>query len=157
MTAYTVKLVESDSDIDETVAQMFDMYRQFYGRSSDLAGAKAYLLERFRHGESKILVAYHHSCTCRPVGFAQLYPTFSSIGMKRSLILNDVFVCCEERKRGVGALLVRCAKRLGQEMDCRSIVLETQKENSSAKRLYLNEGFQLEADFETYCYSYEHE
>jgi hypothetical protein len=37
------------ADID-TLAPLFDRYRQFYGRASDLLAARAFLLARFDHG-----------------------------------------------------------------------------------------------------------
>jgi hypothetical protein len=41
----------------EAVAELFDQYRVWYGKSSDLPAAKAFLAERLQQNESIILVA----------------------------------------------------------------------------------------------------
>jgi hypothetical protein len=39
------------------LAVLFNQYRVFYGQASDVEGAKQFLLDRFNHAESIILVA----------------------------------------------------------------------------------------------------
>ena len=72
------------------LAPLFDGYRQFYGRASDPAAAEAFLRARFDHGESVLFLATDDSG--RPLGFTQLYPSFSSVSLARVFILNDLFV-----------------------------------------------------------------
>ncbi|MES2673844.1 MAG: hypothetical protein V4660_06360 [Pseudomonadota bacterium] len=84
------------SEID-TVAALFDLYRQFSGKETNLNEARSFLLERFNHGESVIFIAYLNS---NPVGFTQLYPSFSSASLGRIFILNDLYVVGEARKLG---------------------------------------------------------
>jgi hypothetical protein len=69
------------ADLD-TLAPLFDAYRQFYGRASDPSGAHAFLRERFRHGESAVFMAFDSSG--QAVGFTQLYPSFSSTAKTHS-------------------------------------------------------------------------
>ena len=57
------------SDLD-LIAPLFDGYRQFYGRPTDISAARAFLLERFNHGESVLFIAYSGTV---PVGFTQHY------------------------------------------------------------------------------------
>jgi hypothetical protein len=57
------------SDLVE-LAELFDQYRQFQARPSDVTAARAFLRARFDHGESILFLA-HDGAT--PVGFAQLY------------------------------------------------------------------------------------
>ena len=59
-------------DLDR-LAPLFDAYRQFYGQRSDVPAARAFLLDRFSHSESIILIALRDR---EAVGFAQLYPSF---------------------------------------------------------------------------------
>ena len=40
----------------EAVAQLFDQYRQFYRRASDLDAARAFIGNRLRNGDSIIFV-----------------------------------------------------------------------------------------------------
>jgi GNAT superfamily N-acetyltransferase len=50
------------------------------------------------------------------VGFAQLYPSFSSVLMKRIWILNDLFVEKDFRREGVAKLLMDAAERYAREL-----------------------------------------
>ena len=60
----------------EALASLFDGYRQFYGRASDIHVAREFLLARFDHGKSVLFIALESG---DPVGFTQLYPSFSSV------------------------------------------------------------------------------
>lgn len=71
------------------LAPLFDSYRQFYGRSSDLQAVRKFLLARFNHGESVVFIAHEGN---KPVGFTQLYPSFSSVSLARIFVLNYLFV-----------------------------------------------------------------
>ena len=75
MTPVHIRLA-TPADAD-TVAPLFDAYRQFYEQAPDLAGAKAFIAERLEREESVILLALDASQTA--VGFCQLYPTFCSV------------------------------------------------------------------------------
>ena len=66
-------------DLDELVP-LFDGYRQFYGRRSDPAGARAFLGDRIAREESVIYLAY--TGPREAAGFTQLYPSFSSVSLK---------------------------------------------------------------------------
>ena len=73
----------------EALSELFDQYRQFQGKPADLPACRTFLHDRFNHGESTVFVA---TLSERPVGFAQLYPSFSSTALARVFILNDLYV-----------------------------------------------------------------
>lgn len=98
-------------DLD-ALAALFDAYRQFYRQAPDLAGARDFLAERMAHCQSVILLAEDEDGAVP--GFAQLYPSFTSMGMKPILILNDLFVMPEARGRGVGSALLQAAAEHGR-------------------------------------------
>ncbi|MCM3443007.1 GNAT family N-acetyltransferase [Metabacillus halosaccharovorans] len=129
------------SDLDD-VAVLFNNYRIFYGQSSDLEGAKAFLKERMEQNESTIFLA--KSKDGLPAGFVQLYPIFSSVGMKRKWLLNDLFVAEEYRRHGVGKALMNQAKEFAVETKTAGILLETSKDNINAQALYESEGYEKE-------------
>lgn len=87
MNAVTVRQATL-SDLDALVP-LFDGYRQFYGRASDAQAVRVFLLDRFNHGESALFIAVEGQT---PIGFTQLYPSFSSVSLARTFILNDLFV-----------------------------------------------------------------
>ena len=73
----------------DKLAHIFDLYRQFCKQNSDINSAKSFLKERIISLESVIFAAFEGDTI---VGFTQLYPTFSSVTLQRSWILNDFFV-----------------------------------------------------------------
>src|SRR5262245_24902294 len=87
----------------EALAALFDQYRQFQGQPSNLAAARAFLAERFDHGESIVFMAAAGSAA---VGFAQLYPSYSSVSLSRVFILNDLFVVEAARGQRVASRLL---------------------------------------------------
>src|SRR5689334_8727381 len=91
-------------DVD-TLAPLFDGYRQFYGQSPDTAKAADFLRARLTNAESKVLIA-EQGADRQMVGFVQIYPSFSSVRCRPIWILNDVFVASDARRLGVGDALM---------------------------------------------------
>src|SRR5687768_334167 len=87
----------------EPLADLFDRYRQYQGQGADRAAARAFLKARFDHGESILFIAL---AGATPLGFAQLYPSFSSVALSRVFILNDLFVAESGRRRQVASRLL---------------------------------------------------
>ena len=83
----------------EALVPLFDAYRVFYEKPSDLKLARSFLTERLQLRESVILLAV--TASGEAVGFTQLYPSFSSVSARRIWILNDLYVA--EQARGSGA------------------------------------------------------
>ncbi|MCT8137989.1 GNAT family N-acetyltransferase [Anaerobacillus sp. CMMVII] len=133
-----MEVYQATIDDLEGVSHLFNLYRMFYQQKSDLDGARAYLKKRIESKESVIFVVKKEE---EYVGFAQLYPTFSSISMKRAWILNDLYVDVEARKHGVGEMLLSKAKDLAIETGAKSISLSTALNNHSAQRLYERNGY----------------
>lgn len=135
------------ADVD-VIAPLFDAYRQFYRRDSDLDGARAYLAERLERGESIVFLALLDDGT--PAGFTQLYPIFSSTSMQRVWLLNDLFVAPVARRAGVGRALLERAHAFGQETHAIRLMLQTAVDNLPAQRLYESLGWQRDNDFYVY-------
>ena len=89
----------------EDLTLLFDAYRQFYGQAPAPMAAAAFIAERLAKSESVIFLA--RSETGEAIGFAQLYPAFSSVAMKRMWYLNDLFVAASARQQGVARALLR--------------------------------------------------
>lgn len=84
-------------------AVLFNAYRVFYGKSPDLEGARRFLSERLIHQQSVILLARDQAGAY--VGFAQLYPIYSSVSMRKKFLLNDLFVTPAARGNGVRSVI----------------------------------------------------
>lgn len=144
----TISLIRAQEEHLDLVALLFDGYRQFYRKESNLAGARSFIQERLQKADSIIYLALDEAQT--PLGFTQLYPCFSSVRMRRIWILNDLFVAPEARQLGVGRLLMNRAKQLGAETDAIALSLATEKDNSKAKSLYESLGYEQDTSFDYY-------
>jgi GNAT superfamily N-acetyltransferase len=94
-----------------------------------------------------VLIAYQDGCV---VGFTQLYPSFSSVSMKRIWILNDLFVDAPYRKQGIAKLLMSAAEQFARETGAIRLVLSTQISNIATQSLYESLGYIKEQDFYNY-------
>jgi ribosomal protein S18 acetylase RimI-like enzyme len=126
------------------LTELFDSYRVFYKQESDLEGARAFLKERLVNEDSVVFIAYDES---NPVGFVQLYPAFSSVSMKRSWILNDLYVNASARKKGFGEKLIEKAIEFAEETGAKGVSLETGSDNVTAQSLYEKIGFKKESNY----------
>lgn len=131
----------------EEVLDLFDAYRRFYGRPGDRAGARAFLHERLTREESVILLARVSGV---PAGFAQLYPTYSSVSMLKAWLLNDLFVDPAHRQHGIGRALLRAVADHARQTDRRRVELETAEDNTAARALYEAEGYRIVPGFLTF-------
>ncbi|GGI15262.1 GNAT family N-acetyltransferase [Gottfriedia solisilvae] len=134
------------SEVKE-VAKLFDQYRVFYKQESNIEAAEAFISERMENNESVILVVEEEG---EFLGFTQLYPSFSSVSMKRLWILNDLFVSKTARNKGVAQYLLDTAKQFAIETSAKSLDLQTANDNFAAQALYEKNGYELEKDFRSY-------
>jgi ribosomal protein S18 acetylase RimI-like enzyme len=127
-------------DLDR-LSELFDAYRMFYRKTTDILGAKTFLKERISNKDSELFVA--ESADNKLVGFVQLYPLFSSKKKKKFWLLNDLFVHPESRSKGVSIGLIDKAKELVLESKACGMFLETEKSNLIGNKLYPKTGFEL--------------
>jgi len=133
------------------VAPLFDAYRQFYGQRSDPAAARKCLSERLRRDESVIFFAVSDGAPGnQALGFTQLYPSFSSVSVRRLWILNDLFVRPGIRRGGVGRRLLERAREWAIETDAKGLTLATAVSNAAARALYESCGWRRDDEFEHY-------
>ncbi|HEX5489137.1 MAG TPA: GNAT family N-acetyltransferase [Rhodanobacteraceae bacterium] len=136
------------ADLD-ALTLLFDAYRVFYRQLSDLGGARAFVEARLAHHESEILLA-RHAGDRQPLGFTQLYPSFSSVSMRRTWVLNDLFVVPGFRNRGVARALMAAARELGRTSGALRLTLETADDNRAAQALYESLGYRSDAGMRHY-------
>jgi len=148
MNEITVKRADL-ADIDALVP-LFDAYREFYGRNSDPQAARNFLTARFQNKDSVIFIV-HESKTA--VGFTQLYPSFSSVSLARTYILNDLFVTDDSRRKGVGSLLLSAAIDYAKASNAIRLTLSTEITNETAQALYQSTGWKKDEQFYSYHFT----
>lgn len=148
MLPLSVAVVSTPGTDLDAVAVLFDRYRVFYGQVSDLALARQFLSQRVIEQQSIILVA---KMADFKVGFAQLYPTFSSIHCCRTWVLNDLYLDKEYRSLGIGRALLQEIISLAKIANVQRITLETAEHNFVAQKLYQQCGFIVESGFKSYA------
>jgi GNAT superfamily N-acetyltransferase len=129
------------------LARLFDDYRRFQGKASDLPAAMAFLQERFNHGESVVYMAHEAGA---PMGFAQLYPSFSSTALKRVFILNDLFVADGGRRKGVASMLLAAVEAHAFALGACRLSLNVARNNPQAQALYEARGWTRDAEHHMY-------
>lgn len=140
-----ISLAEAD-----LVIGLFDKYRVFYKKDSDMELAERFIKTRLGNNESVILVAFQGDS---PAGFTQLYPTYSSVSAVKNWILNDLYVDSNYRKQGIGEALIKTAMEFAKKDGASYVQLETAVDNYTAQSLYEGIGFQKQEP-DTECFLY---
>jgi len=140
-------IYQATKDDLDGLSVLFNLYRQFYKQKSDLEGAKVYLNERLENNDSILFVVKERKSY---IGFVQLYPSFSSVAMKKIWILNDLYVHENARKQGVATVLLDKAKSYAMKTGAKRISLSTAIDNAVAQKLYEKNGYKKETQFYYY-------
>jgi len=137
------------TDLD-SLSHLFDSYRVFYGKISDLLLGKAFLKDRIENKESEIFASFDAEGTM--TGFIQLYPIFSSTRLKRFWLLNDLFVEPACRGQGISKALLYKVQEFSLETGSCGLMLETAKTNKIGNSLYPAVGFVLDEEHNYYTW-----
>ncbi len=143
----TIQIIRADASHLESIVPLFDAYRQFYKRASDLEAARTYLRERLERHECVVFLALDGE---NAVGFTLLYKHFTSVAMGAIWLLNDLFVTLEARGHGVGEALILHATQMAREDGSIGLHLRTAIDNTPAQSLYEKLGWKRDLDFYRY-------
>ena len=134
------------SDLGELMV-LFDQYRQFQGKVPDLPAAQGFLQARFNTGESIVFIAHDGQF---PIGFAQAYPSFSSVALARIFILNDLFVHESGRRKGIASRLLTAVESHAWSLGAVRLTLNVDKNNGPGQTLYEAQGWSRDEQFHMY-------
>ena len=134
-----MEIIQAQTEHADDVGVLFDLYRQFYHQPADLTLAQDYISSRLANEESIIYVAYEGQ---EAMGFVQLYPSFCSVQACKILILYDLYVAAEHRRKGIGEALMNRATALAKESGAARLDLLTAKDNMPGQTLYEKLGYQ---------------
>lgn len=131
----------------EPAARLFEGYLHFYRKSPSPDAIRSFIEDRLRKQDSVIFLAWLDDAAA---GFVQLYPSFASLSLAPSWILNDLYVDPAARSHGVGEALMQAARELGVASGAAEIFLQTARDNATAQRLYERLGYQRDDEFLVY-------
>ncbi len=134
------------ADIDD-LAPLFDAYRMFFAKKSELERSRTFLLERLQRDESVVFVAGKPRDAR---GFIQLYPLFSSWYCARIWFVSDLYVAETAREAGCATRLVRAAQAFAQETSAASMMVEIPHSEPHLMRFYERLGFGKDPIFDLY-------
>ena len=151
------------------IAPLFDAYRQFYRKPSDVSLAEEWLYRRLSRNEATVYIAAVPASDIasmkideKPMtkerdgsyaaGFALLYPGFTSVSLATRWTLNDLFVDPAFRRLGVGRLLTMRAMLLVQTDGSAAAQLLTEHSNTSAQHLYKSLGWKQDVEFQRWTW-----
>jgi ribosomal protein S18 acetylase RimI-like enzyme len=151
-TQAAITIVRATPDHLDALVPLFEGYRAFYRQSPAPERAREFLAERLATGDTVIFLATLQQPEGQAVaaGFTHLFPSFTSSGMRRIWILNDLFVAPEARRYGVGRRLLEQAGEFGRETGAAKLTLETQVTNHAAQALYESLGWARDTEFYMY-------
>jgi GNAT superfamily N-acetyltransferase len=136
-------------DVDK-ISILFDKYRIFYKQNTDILSAKEFISERLINKESVIFLAEENE---QIFGFTQLYPIFSSVSMKRTWLLNDLYVSEESRGKGYADALLLAAQQFGAETNSKWLMLQTDNDNYAGQKVYERNGWEKDQVSFTYYFA----
>jgi GNAT superfamily N-acetyltransferase len=125
---------------------IFDKYRQHFGQAPDPERTHKFLFDRFEHLESVIFVAEVENSV---IGFAQLYPVFSSLSLQRVWLLNDFYILEDMRDKGIGKQLFETVKQYCILTKAKGIELSVQHTNRAWK-FWEEQDFVIDDEFRYY-------
>jgi ribosomal protein S18 acetylase RimI-like enzyme len=143
-----MKVFLANNEHLESLAILFDNCRIFYNQTSDIKAARNFLQERFQNNDSVVFAVKDNE---KIVGFTQLYPSFSSVSMKRVWILNDLYVEESYRRKKVATLLINTAQEYAKQSGAIRVILATHFSNITAQKLYESQGYIKDKEFYHYA------
>lgn len=150
----TISVRWTDVNDLDAITPLFDAYRQFYTKPSDLALSREFIAQRYARDDSKIAIA--ENAQGQAVGFAQLYPLLSSLtddlAHSRVWLLNDLFVSPTARRMKVGEALLAYVQDFATDHPTDFLSLETARDNFPAQGLYERMGWVRDEVYYVYTY-----
>ncbi|GLZ84226.1 GNAT family N-acetyltransferase [Pseudomonas sp. BN414] len=145
-----MRIVQATLEHLDLLTPLFVKYREFYGELPFPESSKKFLEKRLSRKESVIYLAFPDDDDTRLMGFCQLYPSFSSLSLKRVWILNDIYVAEDARRQLVADRLLQTAKKMARETNAVRMRVSSSVDNEVAHKVYESIGFREDTEFKNY-------
>lgn len=143
-----MQVVHCDEAQLDVIAELFNDYRIFYQLPSDVPACRAFIQQNLQQKRSVIFLLLDQEG--RAVGFSQLYPAISSLGMSPYHYLSDLYVAKSERQHGYARHLMNYITDHFTLEGSRRLTLETATDNRIAQNLYESLGYERDESYITY-------
>ena len=144
-----MRIVQATPEHLDLLTPLFVKYRELYDAMPYPETSRSFLEKRLTRKESVIYLALADD-EDKLMGFCQLYPSFSSLSLKRVWILNDIFVAEDARRMLVADRLLQTAKQMAKETNAVRMRVATSVSNEVAQKTYESIGFREDTRFKNY-------
>ncbi|MFJ3525062.1 GNAT family N-acetyltransferase [Pseudomonas sp. NPDC090203] len=145
-----MRIIQATLEHLDLLTPLFVKYREFYGELPYPDSSRDFLEKRLRREESVIYLALPMDDDSKLLGFCQLYPSYSSLSLKRVWILNDIYVAEDARRQLVADHLIQKAKKMARETQAVRMRVSTSANNEVAQKVYESIGFREDTQFKNY-------
>jgi ribosomal protein S18 acetylase RimI-like enzyme len=145
-----MRIIKATLEHLDLLAPLFVKYREFYGELPFPDSSREFLEKRLSRDESVIYLALPIDDDKKLLGFCQLYPSYSSLSLKRVWILNDIYVAEDARRQLVADHLMRTAKKMAKDTQAVRMRVSTSSNNEVAQKVYESIGFREDTQFKNY-------
>ncbi|WP_122662422.1 GNAT family N-acetyltransferase [Pseudomonas viridiflava] len=145
-----MRIIKATLEHLDLLTPLFVRYREFYGELPFPDSSRAFLEKRLSRDESVIYLALAADDDKKLLGFCQLYPSYSSLSLKRVWILNDIYVAEDARRQLVADHLMRTAKKMAKDTQAVRMRVSTSSNNEVAHKVYESIGFREDTQFKNY-------
>lgn len=143
-----MQVVHCDEAQLDVIVELFNDYRIFYELPGDVPACRAFIQQNLQQKRSEIFLLLDDDG--RAVGFSQLYPAISSLGMRHYHYLSDLYVAKSERQNGYARHLMNYLTDHFAHEGSERLTLETATTNRIAQKLYESLGYEREEVYITY-------
>jgi len=140
-----MKIIKSNQHYLTQLVELFEQYRGFCGCDPDPQATESFLVN-LMHNEASVIFIAVEVKTDRVMGFVNLYPSYSTLALRRLWILNDLGVSAAFRGRGVSKALIDEVMSFAVQTNAIRVELKTEKTNMRARQLYKTMGFKCDDD-----------
>ena len=144
-----MRIVQATLEHLDLLTPLFIKYREFYGELPLPDSSRKFLENRLTRKESVIYLALADD-EDKLLGYCQLFPSYSSLSLKRVWILNDIYVAEDARRMLVADRLLQTAKQMAKDTNAVRMRVATSVSNEVAQKTYESIGFREDTRFKNY-------
>jgi ribosomal protein S18 acetylase RimI-like enzyme len=144
-----MRIVQATLEHLDLLTPLFIKYREFYGELPFPDSSRKFLETRLKRKESVIYLALADD-EDKLLGYCQLFPSYSSLSLKRVWILNDIYVAEDARRMLVADRLLQTAKQMAKDTNAVRLRVATSVSNEVAQKTYESIGFREDTRFKNY-------